>query len=149
MTNGARGACTAAVEYLSLVIPNVVRNLLSFHFRRRWIERSTPVLGKVFPRGIEALNQNNFLVPRPALHLCFPGDAIVHILKRFEVHQPVDLVFLGEAFDLAFFVLHHSIEQRVCHADINAARLAGHNIDVEFPLAAQSRFLTAFGMTRG
>src|SRR6266849_1876522 len=87
-----REACTAATECLSLVIPNVVRNLLSFHVRWRWIERFTPVLGKVFPCWIEALDQNNFLVPRLPFHLLFPGDAIVHILKPFEIHQPVDLV---------------------------------------------------------
>src|SRR5258707_6506039 len=85
-----------ATRAVALVIPNVVRNLLSFHFRCRWIERLTPVRCKVFPRGIEALDQNNFLVSRPSFHLLFPGDAIVHILKRFEMHQPVDLVSLGE-----------------------------------------------------
>jgi len=91
-----------------------------------------PSPGKVFPCGIEALYQNNFLVARPAFHLRFPGDAIVHILKPLEIDQPVDFVSLGKALDLAFFVLHHSIEQGVCPTDINPMRLTRQDVDVEF-----------------
>src|ERR1700694_1248338 len=103
---------------------SLCRNRLSRkrHFR-------SPLLRQILPTGIHGLDQNNLLRPPPPLELLLAIDRFENIIETLPVDPAITLVFAGEAFDFASFVLKRSHVQVVGHSYVESARAAGNDVD--------------------
>ena len=90
-----------------------------------------PTLAKILPSWINRLNQRDLPPPYPALDYLLSADRIVHLLEPFEIHQPVDTIFTGEARQFIVFVLPCSAPNIVGDADVEHPRAARHDVNVK------------------
>jgi hypothetical protein len=103
---------------------------------RKQPDRLSPISSEILPRWIHAFDQSDLLCSRPLLDFRLSIDAIVHVLKGLVVYETVNAISAGE-LDLSTSVLLHAMEEGVGHTDINPARFAGQNIDIELAVKSQ------------
>jgi hypothetical protein len=85
--------------------------LCSFACKRTRLARDlqfrslSPALGQVLPCRVLRLNHRKAFSACPGLDLLLAGNGVSDLMKRFVVHEPIDVVSLGEAVDFTAFVL--------------------------------------------
>jgi len=88
-----------------------------------------PVGGEVVPGGVVALDQGDAAGANPMLDFFLAVDGGADVVKHLEIHQPIDLVLLGETGDLSCLVLRDAAGDVVGHSGVDAARLARQDVD--------------------
>ena len=88
-----------------------------------------PVGGQVVPSGVVALDQGDASSANPVFDFFLAVNGGADKLIHLEVHQPVDFVLLGEACDFPALVLRDPTAKVIGYARVDAARLAGHDVD--------------------
>jgi hypothetical protein len=76
-----------------------------------------------------------------AFDLFLTADRVLDVLILLEIHQAIDLVSLGEAYDCAALVLRNTPLDAVGDTGVNAARLACHDVHVEVPFSGHAAHL--------
>lgn len=91
-----------------------------------------PALAQILPLRVDGKNQPVLLLPPPFLDLFFPGYCRVNIGRFFEIDQFVDVVFLGETWNLLCPVLMHPPFEIVGDANVHdLVVLVRQQVDVE------------------
>src|SRR5665647_490598 len=87
---------------------------------------------KIDPVRIVFFYQRNLPRPRPFLQPLLTMDGSFDVFEAFEIDQPVHVIFLGEAFGGARFVLVRPANEVVGYADVKrAADATDKDVDVE------------------
>jgi hypothetical protein len=116
-------------------------------------------LGKIFPRGIVALDKPDFLFTPPSLDFFLARNGVANVAEYLEVDQAKDAVSRRESWNEPLAMFDHSALEIARHAGVQISRPTGENVNavraVHFRLG-KSRSLTpfandatGFGMTRG
>src|SRR5215475_5282877 len=77
-----------------------------------------PLSRQVLPCRIHTHNQLHLLDSCPALQLLFASYGCVYIFERLPIHQPVNLVSAGKAFEISCLVLKGALANVVRHANV-------------------------------
>ena len=86
---------------------------------------------EVIPFEVQGLDQCDFLGSPPLFDFLFTRNSRADAGMRLEPNKPVDVVFSREARKDFFFVVEDSPGEVAGHAEVEDARFAGHDIDVE------------------
>ena len=87
---------------------------------------------QIVPIGVELLNQSDFSGSIVLLQSFFSLNRVFSIIELFEIDQPVDLIFLREAFHQFQAMFGDATSEIIGHADVErASDSAGQNVYVE------------------
>ena len=76
-------------------------------------------------------DEEDFFLAAPAFELFFASDCVADVGEGFEVDEFGGVVGLGEAGDEFLLVLRYAALEMVGDADIENARSAGHDVNME------------------
>ncbi len=92
-----------------------------------WIE--------VFPGGVDLLDESYLIGAGEALEFLLAGYGAADVAEVFEVDETMDGVAGGVGSGDVGAVRCCSLDELVCHADVEIARAAGEDVDPEVVLA--------------
>jgi hypothetical protein len=87
-------------------------------------ESGNEVIEEVSPFGIALFDEAQLPLSFPSLHAFLSGNGILNSRERFEIHQSVDVVALGEACDLLAPMLITSTEKATQKSRMRTAAIA-------------------------
>jgi len=115
--------------------------------------RLVPIRSQILPGGIYCFYQRDLSPSQPPLKLLLAVNGISNVLVPLEVDQAMNFVVASEPRAEAVLVLPDASLQIVGDPDIEDARLAGHDVDVERRHNSRSlvcpRSLHSFGRHSG
>ena len=88
------------------------------------------VSGQIFPLRIRRKEERNLLLTSKLLHLNLSVLGYSGIGVGLEVHQPINLILLGEAVECSSPVLKNTTRKIVRQPNIERARKTGQNVNV-------------------
>jgi hypothetical protein len=88
-----------------------------------------PILRQVGPCGVRLLDQCDFFLAPPAFDLFLSSNRVLHVGKRLDIYEPMNLVSASKSRDYAELVLRCTLNQIACHAYIEVQRSTGHDVD--------------------
>jgi hypothetical protein len=89
---------------------------------------------QIVPVGIGPLNQFFLPLSLPLLHSLFSRDSITNVSVRFVVDEVMNFILPSKAFHKAIPVFTDSLEQIICHSDIEGTvSFAGKYISKVLP----------------
>jgi hypothetical protein len=108
---------------------------------------------EVDPIWIIFFDQCNLPDPRPFLQSLFALKGRLDFVETFEIHQPIHVIILGEAFGSTRLMLVHATNEIVGYADVKRASDAAceyvdviaarsHPASLEYWVARSSRAMT-------
>jgi len=101
---------------------------------------------QVLPPRIDRFDEPNLPRAIPLLEAFFSLDRITRPRKGFAIHQPMDVVLLGETLQQALLVLPHPAREIIRHADVEGPiGLAGKNVNI---ILAAHRMVSGFPPSR-
>ena len=77
-----------------------------------------PVAGKIKLVRVERLDQQNLLGSPPAFDLLLAVDRLRHVIERFPVQQPLEVLSVRESVHAVELVLKDTFVQVASHADV-------------------------------